>query len=104
MVKVSLVICTYNRAVYLPNALKSIQQQTAKPNLFEVVIVDNNSTDNTALVAKEYIDANPGIDCRYCFENKKGLSFARNRGIEEARHEVISYIDDDAILVNTYID
>jgi glycosyltransferase involved in cell wall biosynthesis len=103
VIKISLVICTYNRDKYLPRSLESIKQQDASKQLFELIVVDNNSTDNTALIAKEFIANNPGTSCRYCFEEKKGLSFARNRGMQEAAYDIISYVDDDAILTTGYI-
>ncbi|CAN5470207.1 glycosyltransferase family 2 protein [soil metagenome] len=96
--KISLVICTYNRDKYLPEALESIRQQAIDATAFQLIIVDNNSTDNSALISKKFITANPQLNIKYAFETNKGLSFARNRGIEEAEAPVISYVDDDAIL------
>ncbi len=101
--KISLVICTYNRATYLPEALESIRLQTAPKAVFELVIVDNNSTDNTAAISQAFIANNPDLQITYVFETNKGLSFARNRGIREARSPIISYVDDDAILSEDYI-
>lgn len=102
--KISLVICTYNRDKYLPEALESIRLQAAPKYLFELIIVDNNSTDKTASIAKTFIQNNPGMHATYFFEKNKGLSFARNRGITEAAAPVIAYVDDDAILSPGYID
>lgn len=101
--QISLVICTYNRCRYLPGALETVRLQTASPALFELIIVDNASTDNTATIAHAFIAANPHLDCRYCYEAKKGLSAARNRGIAEASSEVINYVDDDALLAPGYL-
>lgn len=97
-ISLSLVICTYNRDKYLPEALESIRQQTIDSNAFQLIIVDNSSTDNTALISKNFIVANPQLNIKYAFETNKGLSFARNRGIQEADAPIISYVDDDAIL------
>lgn len=88
----------------MPRTLESIQLQNADRSCFELIVIDNNSTDDTSLITNNFIAANPGIDCRYCFEGQKGLSFARNRGIQEAQYEVITYVDDDAILTPTYIE
>jgi len=96
--EISLVICTYNRDKYLPEALESIRHQTLPANQFQLIIVDNNSTDNTAAIAENFINANPGLNVKYAFEGNKGLSFARNRGIQEAESNIISYVDDDALL------
>lgn len=101
--KISLVICTYNRDKYLPEALESIRMQVAPKDLFELIIVDNNSTDNTASIAGSFIKNNPDLQTAYHFEENKGLSFARNRGIKEAVAPVIAYVDDDAILSPGYI-
>jgi glucosyl-dolichyl phosphate glucuronosyltransferase len=102
--KISLIICTYNRDKYLPEALQSIKQQTADQSAFQLIIVDNNSTDNTAIISKDFIQNNPHLNIKYVFEANKGLSFARNRGVLEAEAPILSYVDDDAILSPSYID
>ncbi|MES2701481.1 MAG: glycosyltransferase [Bacteroidota bacterium] len=100
---ISLVICTYNREKFLPQALESIRQQQFPASDFELVIIDNNSTDNTAAISKKFIADNPNLTVRYFFETNKGLSFARNRGLKEAAAPVLSYIDDDVILSPAYL-
>ena len=101
---ISLIICTYNREKFLPEALESIARQTLDPSRFELIIVDNRSTDNTAKISRQFIDNHPATNIKYCFEENKGLSFARNRGINEANASVISYIDDDVILPAAYLE
>lgn len=101
--KISLVICTYNRSRYLPGSLESINLQTMDKNLFEVVVIDNASTDDTKEIIHNYISKNPSIHITYYFEQNKGLSFARNRGIAEARSPLIAYVDDDVILTPDYL-
>lgn len=96
--EISLVICTYNRCRYLPDAFASILAQSLPATAFELLVVDNNSTDDTAAITQQFIAANPSLNARYCFEAKKGLSNARNRGIAEANAPVVAYVDDDAIL------
>lgn len=102
--KISLIICTYNRDRYLPEALESIKRQTINSSEFQVIIVDNFSTDNTAAISQKFIKENPSINIKYCFEENKGLSFARNRGIKEAESPIISYVDDDAILSPNFLE
>ncbi len=102
--EISLVICTYNRCRYLPEALESISKQTLPPARFELVIVDNNSTDETAAITRQFITLHPELNARYCFEANKGLSHARNRGIMEAQSPIINYIDDDAVLSVAYLE
>jgi len=93
---VSVVICTYNRDKFIGEALNCLARQTISSNLFEIIVVDNNSTDNTAAIVQKFIAGHPGLNIRYVLEKNKGLSFARNRGIQEALSPVITYIDDDA--------
>ena len=88
----SVVIATYNRAELLRNAIYSLCQQTLDKNNYEVLIVDNNSTDNTPEIVDEFL----GIDnVRYIRETNQGTSHARNRGWQEAKGEYVAYIDDD---------
>jgi len=93
---VSVVICTYNRDKFIGEALNCLTKQTLSPDLFEIIVVDNNSTDNTASIVQKFMTEHPGLNIRYVPEKNKGLSFARNRGIQEALAPVITYIDDDA--------
>ena len=97
--KLSVIICTYNRAKYLYNLLKSIAQNTLGKNNFEVLLIDNNSNDNTISVLEQFKTDFPEMEIRYFFENRQGLSFARNRGIKEATGEVLVYVDDDALVL-----
>ena len=100
---ISLVICTYNRCSYLPTTLQSILRQTLDPACFQVIIIDNASTDDTKIIAEEFISIQPQLDASYFFETNKGLSFARNRGISEAKYPIIAYVDDDVILSPDYL-
>jgi glycosyltransferase involved in cell wall biosynthesis len=89
----SVVICTYNRGELARDAVASVVAQDFPSERYEVLIVDNGSTDHTREMAKEFCEACPGV--RYVFEGNVGLSHARNRGWREARGEYIAYIDDD---------
>lgn len=100
---ISLVICTYNRDKYILQALQSISAQVFDKSLFELVVIDNNSSDKTASIVQNFIAANPGLNAHYIFEANQGLSFARNRGWKEAKAPVVSYVDDDAILSPEYV-
>ncbi|RME94461.1 MAG: glycosyltransferase family 2 protein [Bacteroidetes bacterium] len=93
---ISVVICTYNRAKFIGSALESLAQQQLSPALYEILIVDNNSSDATAVITKAFIANHPELDARYIFEGQQGLSYARNRGLAEAKYDIITYIDDDA--------
>lgn len=87
----------------MPDAFSSILAQSLPAHLFELIVVDNNSTDDTATLTKQFITNHPGLNARYCFEPKKGLSNARNRGIAEAIAPIVAYVDDDAILSPDYL-
>lgn len=94
--QISIVICTYNRQKFIGECLACLARQTLAIAKWEAIIIDNNSTDNTASIVKEFIATNPSLPFRYVFEERKGLSFARNRGIQEAKSQIITFIDDDA--------
>ncbi|RLD63731.1 MAG: hypothetical protein DRJ01_02965 [Bacteroidetes bacterium] len=101
---VSVVICSYNREKFLPGALNSLINQTVDKDKYEVIIVNNNSTDSTEKICKQFISENKELNVSYFVEKNQGLSFARNRGIKEAKGEIISFIDDDAIAREDYVE
>ncbi len=101
---VSVIICTYNREKYLPLALNSLADQTVDKSTYEIVVVNNNSTDNTEDVVKKFIERNHQLNIKYVIETQKGLSAARNRGIKESTGEIIIFIDDDAEVTQNYIE
>lgn len=90
----SVVICTYNGSQHLPRAIRSVLEQDIggrDGSSFEIVVVDDGSTDDTAEVVA-------GIDSplvRYVWRTNGGLSAARNTGIDEARGDWIVFLDDD---------
>ncbi len=92
--KLSIVLCTYNRSHLLQESLGSLCRQDAETSSFEILVVDNNSTDDTRTVVKAYLTSYPNV--RYILEEKQGLSHARNRGYQEAAGEYVGYFDDDA--------
>lgn len=92
-IDISVVICTYNRVQLLPGILDGLLRQELDPQWFEVIVVDNNSTDATRTVVESY--SNSPVHIKYCLELKQGLANARNRGWKEARGAYIAYVDDD---------
>ena len=96
--KVTVAIPTYNRAAFLRQTLAGIAAQRFPREAFEVLVIDNNSTDETRAVVAEFAGERPAP--RHLLETKQGLDFARNRAVAEARGEIIVFGDDD-ILVET---
>ena len=93
-VDISVVISTYNRCAMLPAAIESILQQNAPEVIYEVIIVDNNSTDDTRRVVESFIRQGHQ-NVRYVFEAKQGPSHGRNAGIANARGRIVAFTDDD---------
>lgn len=91
--KISIVVCTRNRARRLALCLASLESQTALPDSFEVIVVDNLSTDSTAECVTAFVQRNANF--RYVIETHVGVSYARNRGYQEAAGEYVAYLDDD---------
>src|SRR5262245_37859431 len=91
----SIAICTFNRAAFLDEALRSFAATDKLSDLpFELLVIDNNSGDTTCSVVERWA-ARSRFPLRYVFEGKQGLSVARNRAIKEATGQWIWYVDDD---------
>ncbi|MBR4851135.1 MAG: glycosyltransferase family 2 protein [Tidjanibacter sp.] len=95
--RISLVIATYNGASRIEATLQSLLSQELESGLWEAVVVNNNSADDTAGVVEAFIVAHPEVQIVLAEEKNQGLSYARNRGIEVSRGEIIAIIDDDEI-------
>lgn len=91
---ISVVICTHNRADHLQAAISSLLTQSVSRSLYEVLVVDNCSTDSTREVVRRY---SVDHDVKYIYEPKLGLSHARNAGWRNARGRYAAYLDDDAV-------
>lgn len=96
MIHVSAIICTFNRAELLTKAVGSLVHQTLDTKDYEIIVVDNASTDETAGLIG-------GIQGRYpehrivrIYEARQGLGYARNAGLADARGKYVAYLDDDA--------
>lgn len=103
MIRLSLVIATYNRAASLLDTLKSVVRQSAPSEQWECVVVNNNSSDNTADSFAEFVREYPDYNIRMVNEPSQGLSYARNRGIREGVGEYIAIIDDDEHIAEDFI-
>jgi glycosyltransferase involved in cell wall biosynthesis len=91
--QISAIICTHNRDSYLGAAIDSLLAQDFAAD-FEVIVVDNNSSDRTREVVEQRA-SNPRL--KYVFEPTIGLSVARNTGAKIASAEILAYLDDDAV-------
>ena len=99
----SLIVATYNRSQQLLVTLQSVAAQTAPAALWECVVVDNNSTDETAVQVEAFRAAHPDVPIRYLFEKRQGLSWARNCGITGSAGRIIAIIDDDERIVPGFV-
>ncbi len=99
--KVSIIVPTFNKSSYLERLLPSILSQDFEPQLFELIIVDDGSTDNTARIAKNFSKKFENF-C-YVYQSRRGIGAARNTGLRCARGELISFLADDYVLEPTYL-
>lgn len=108
MIRLSLIIATYNRAASLLVALESVVRQDAPLDEWECVVVNNNSKDDTSDRFAAFAARYPHVRMRMVVETRQGLSHARNRGIAETVGEYVAIIDDDERInpgfVSAYID
>src|SRR5215470_9269024 len=96
--EISVVLATYNRAASLRAALNSFSKLVIPADLdWELLVVDNNSTDRTRTVIEEF-QRDSGLQVAYLFEGQQGRSFALNAGIKRAKGGVIAFTDDDISL------
>jgi glycosyltransferase involved in cell wall biosynthesis len=96
--KISVILCTYNRCLSLAKALESVLASEVPESIqWEVLVVDNNSKDQTRDVIEGYCSRFPQR-IRYVFEARQGKSHALNTGIQEARGNILAFMDDDVIV------
>ena len=95
--KYSLIVPTYNRAGTLKLTLESISS-AVNAEAIEILVVDNGSDDDTRRVCKKIEERFPQLTWRYFYEPVPGLLSGRHRGAEEARGEVLTFLDDDVLL------
>lgn len=94
--ELSVVIPTFNRAEFLSRTVESILAQTLSPAEYEIIVVDNNSSDHTKRVVED-LNRKHGNRIRYVFEPDSGLVYARHTGAREARADILVFTDDDII-------
>lgn len=102
--KISVVICTYNRAAYIRDAMESLLRQTLSRDAYEVIVVNNHSTDDTHAICTTFISSHPEANFIFLNENRQGASFARNTGAAIAGSPLLCFMDDDAVAEPDYLE
>lgn len=104
MIKLTVILPTYNRGELLISTLDSLVAQDLERSLWEVVVVNNNSTDRTLELLQSYTEAHGDqLNIRVVTEIAQGLSHARNRGIREAQGDIFVFIDDDELINREFL-
>jgi glycosyltransferase involved in cell wall biosynthesis len=101
MIKYSIIICSYNRFELLTETIDSVLNGLQGREDFEILVVDNKSTDETPSLKDKFISIKR---VKYFLELTQGLSQARNRGMKEAKGDILIYLDDDIEIVENYFD
>jgi glycosyltransferase involved in cell wall biosynthesis len=96
---VSIILCTYNRAALLPNAIRSVLHQSVRE--WELIVIDDGSNDNTKAIVREFQSKDNRI--LYHFQTNKGLAKARNAGLRRATGEFLCFVDSDDALAPDHI-
>jgi glucosyl-dolichyl phosphate glucuronosyltransferase len=100
---ISVILCTYNRSESLSRVLQDLDNSVCPEDMdWEVLIVDNNSSDGTKGVADDFVRKNPRR-FRYIFEGRQGKSIALNTGIESAQGNILAFTDDDVFIDDRWL-
>lgn len=94
--KLTVLICTWNRSDVIGRCFEALEKQTLGTDNFEVLVIDNKSTDDTPRLVKEWSEKGT-LNIRYVLEDRQGQSFARNRALDEAQTEYAVFLDDDCL-------
>lgn len=100
--KFSVIIPLYNKAPYVRKALESVCAQTYRD--YELIVINDGSTDNSAIVADEYLKATDGIDYQIISQQNAGVSAARNNGFSVSSAEYLAFLDADDWWEPTYLE
>lgn len=100
---ISVIVCTYNRDKYIYQCLNQLAINITHFD-WEIILVNNNSTDNTHTECERFVKDFPEINFHYFVETTPGLSYARNRGMREAHGNWFVFLDDDSMVQADYIE
>ncbi len=98
IMKISVVVPTINRANLLVDTIKSLIAQEYDRDDYEIIVVDNGSTDDTASVVAAICEANRDVSIKYIYEPCSGSVWARHAGAKAAAYNILSFTDDDGLL------
>ncbi len=99
----SVVITTFNRRDVILKCLDSLRDLDYPKSHYEIIIVNNNSSDDTEDAVLEYIEKHTDVEIRYFFVPRPGQVYARQIGILAARNEILSFTDDDGLFVKEWL-
>jgi len=102
-IKISVVIATCNRVRFLENCINSLEKQSFDKDLFEVIVVNDGSTDSTVRLLDDF-KKRTKINFRCISQENRGVSFARNVGIDNAEGEYVAFTDDDCIVPEDWLE
>ncbi|NJD34692.1 MAG: glycosyltransferase family 2 protein [Betaproteobacteria bacterium] len=102
--RVTAIVCTHNRAELLRGCLDTLLRQTLDPSAYEIVVVDNASTDDTAAVVAELQAHHASRTIILAREPRLGLSYARNAGVRLARARIVAFADDDDLVPEHWLE
>ena len=100
--KFSVIIPLYNKAPYVRKALESVCAQTCQD--YELIVINDGSTDNSAIVADEYLKTTDGIDYKIINQPNAGVSAARNTGVAASTGDYVAFLDADDWWEPTYLE
>ena len=100
--KFSVIIPLYNKAPYVRKALETVCAQTYRD--YEIIVINDGSTDNSAIIAEEYLNGVEGISYQILSQQNAGVSAARNNGVAQASGDYIAFLDADDWWESTYLE
>ena len=100
--KFSVIIPLYNKAPYVRKALETVCAQTYRD--YEIIVINDGSTDNSAIIAEEYLNGVEGISYQILSQQNAGVSAARNNGVAQASGDYIAFLDADDWWEPTYLE
>ena len=102
LLRITVAVITFNRSRFLRETLAGLVRQTYPPELWELLVIDNNSKDDTRDVVASFMASSPSP--RHVLEMRQGLDHGRNRAIEESQGDVVVLVDDDILMEPTWLE